>query len=68
MFQLEEILALFTNDCLIRLVDEEEQPLFTASCPAIIPGKYRNMLVKSIQHGYGHVTIKLYTNTRSVMI
>ena len=68
MFQLEEVLTLLSSDCLIRLIDENEQPLFTASCPAIIPIKYRSMLVKSTQHGYNHVTIELYTNTRSVLV
>ena len=59
MFELEEVLGLFSDDVFIRLVDQNDQPLFTASTASIIPMKYRHIMVNSIQRCYGHVTIKL---------
>ena len=60
MFPLEQIMPLIPEGHIITILDANDSRLFIASCPAMIPFKYRDKMVSSIVQGVGEVTIKLY--------
>ena len=60
MFPLEQIMALIPEKHIIILLDVYGNRLLVASCPAMIPFKYRDKMVASIVQGVEEVTIKLY--------
>ena len=60
MFPLEQIMALIPDNHIITILDAYDNRLLTASCPAMIPFKYRDKMVASVVQGVEDVTIKLY--------
>ena len=60
MFPLEQIMALIPNNHIITILDANDNKLCIASCPAMIPFKYRDKMVASVVQGVEEVTIKLY--------
>lgn len=60
MFPLEQIMSLIPENHIITILDAYDNRLFVASCPAVIPFKYRDRMVASVVRGVDEVTIKLY--------
>ena len=60
MFPLEQIMALIPDNHIITILDANDNRLFVASGPAMIPFKYRDKMVASVVQGVEEVTIKLY--------
>lgn len=60
MFPLEQIMPLIPEGHIITILDANDDMLITASCPAMIPFRYRDKMVSSIVQGVDEVTIKLY--------
>ncbi len=60
MFPLEQIMPLIPEGHIITILDANDNSLFIASCPAMIPFKYRDKMVASVVQGVDEVTIKLY--------
>lgn len=60
MFPLEQIMPLIPEGHIITVQDVNGNSLFIASCPAMIPFKYRDKMVASVVQGVDEVTIKLY--------
>jgi hypothetical protein len=60
MFPLEQIMPLIPDGHIITILDANGNSLFIASCPAMIPFRYRDKMVSSVVQGVDEVTIKLY--------
>ena len=59
MFPLEQIMSLIPEGYLITILDVNGNTLFTASCPAMIPFRYRDKMVLSVVQGAIEIAIKL---------
>lgn len=60
MFPLKQIMSLIPENHIITILDAYDNRLGVASCPAVIPFKYRDKMVASAVQGVDEVTIKLY--------
>ena len=67
MFPLEQIMSLIPEGPIIIILDVNGNTLSTASCPAMIPFKYRDKMVSSVVQGVDEVTIKLYLISDGVL-
>ena len=59
MFLLEQLVPLLPEGHIITILDVNSNRLFVATCPAMIPSRYRDRNVLSVVQGVGEVTIKL---------
>lgn len=60
MFPLVQIFDLLPEGHLIHLCNASGDHLCTASCPAVIPWKYRDKFVKSVTQEVDLIKITLY--------
>ena len=59
MFLLEQIMPLIPEGHIITILDVNGNKLLIATCPAMIPFRYRDKLVSSVVQGVDEVIIKL---------